>query len=210
MKLERCCSLAWFTALLLACRGDDRLKWTEDVLLQDGRTVTLTRYQEFKGPHYIGEPPTDSYYWFEFKHPDTGERVRWETKREPGTVALLIHGRQLFLLTRPRFGSGDRQFDCPNPPYLLYRYEAASWTRIELASIPFARVTSNMTFAASDRVELIRKSNNHLGIEVTARPMYQFKPWVMDFKGVKQTFGPINCSRMPDELIVDDRGRAKQ
>ena len=36
--------------LPLAACGNGGLKWTEDVLLPDGRTVTLTRYQEFKGP----------------------------------------------------------------------------------------------------------------------------------------------------------------
>lgn len=52
--------------LPLAACGDNSLNWTENVLLPDGRTVTLTRHQEFKGPHEPGQPPTTSAYWFEF------------------------------------------------------------------------------------------------------------------------------------------------
>lgn len=201
---------ALITALLIACNEDSSIRWTEDVLLQDGRTVTLTRYQEFKGQHYIGEPPTDSAYWFEFKHPDTGENIRWETQQEPGTVALLIQDHVLTLLTSPRFGRGLSSFNCPNPPYLLYRYEGGTWTRIDLALIPFKRVKSNMTFAASDRLALIKASNFRLGLETTARPEYQFKPWVMDFENVKQTFDPANCTRKLDYLVADESERRRE
>jgi hypothetical protein len=48
--------LASMAAVLLpsfaACATS--LKWTEGVKLPDGRIVTLTRYQEFRGPHELG------------------------------------------------------------------------------------------------------------------------------------------------------------
>lgn len=185
-------------------RDDSKLKWTEDVLLPDGRTVTLTRYQEFKGPGEIGQPPSESYYWFEFKHPDTGETVRWETKREPGSVTLFVHQQVVMLLTAPRFGSGMREFGCPNPPYLLYRYTDGKWSRVELASIPIKRLRSNMTYAAGDRVAAIKAGGGHLGVETTSSATDQFRPWIMDFTNVKQTFDPFNCVNESDNLLAND------
>ena len=189
-------------ALAGCMRGESTIKWTEDVLLPDGRTVTLKRYQEFKGPSEIGQPPSESYYWFEFKHPDTGETVRWETKREPGTVALFISLSVVFLLTKPNFGSGLEDFGCPNPPYLLYRYVSGKWERVDLSLIPVKRLRSNMTTAPGDRIGAIKAGSGHLGVGTTMDSKLQFKPWIMDFTDVKQTFDPSNCVQLRDYLIV--------
>ena len=189
-------------ALAGCMRGESTIKWTEDVLLPDGRTVTLKRYQEFKGPSEIGQPPSESYYWFEFKHPDTGEKVRWETKREPGTVALLVHQKSVMLLASPMFGSGMRDFGCPNPPYLLYQYASGKWEPIDLSSIPIKRLRSNMTYAAGDRLATIKAGNGHLSAATTSNARYENQPWVMDFSGVKQTFEQFNCVNALNNLLV--------
>jgi hypothetical protein len=53
-------ALLLLTISVNACGSDDSLTWTEDVLLPDGRTITLTRYEEFKGWAEPGHPPTGS------------------------------------------------------------------------------------------------------------------------------------------------------
>lgn len=215
MSAHRECALgdlAWrsfaalaITFLIAACSDRQSLKWKEDVLLPDGRTVTLTRYQEFKGPYEIGDTPTESYYWFEFVNPDTGEKVRWETKREPGTVALLIHDKVPLLLTRPAFGSGLRDLGCPDPPYLLYRYAAGKWEHIDLKAMPLPRLRSNMTYAVKERRKEIEASNHHLSADRTALSIYQYRPWILDFtKFEKQTFDPYNCNKRLNQLLADD------
>jgi hypothetical protein len=91
--------LLLLTTALSACnKSNAPLKWTEDVRLPDGRVVTLTRYQEFKGPHELGDTPSESDYWFEFKHPDTGEVVRWQSDRDLETLALMMDGKVPVLL----------------------------------------------------------------------------------------------------------------
>ena len=77
------------------------LDWTEDVLLPDGRVVTLKRHQEFRGPHQIGEPPSASAYWFEFINPDTGENTRWESKLAISTLVLMMHEKKTLSLNHP-------------------------------------------------------------------------------------------------------------
>lgn len=202
---KRIAAVLTLIVCVAGCMKDDtKLRWTEDVLLPDGRTVTLTRYQEFKGPGEIGQPPSESYYWFEFKHPDTGETVRWETKREPGSVTLFVHQQVAMLLAAPRFGSGLRDFGCPNPHYLLYRHVGGKWERVDLSSIQIKQLRSNMTYAAGDRIAAIKADGGHLGIETTSNATYQFRPWVMDFTNVKQTFDPFNCVSESDNLLVND------
>ena len=111
-----------------ACGRDDSLQWTEDVLLPDGRTITLTRYQEFKGNHEICDSPSVSKYWFEFTHPDVGESVRWEHERTHTTVYLMVHERVAYLLVMLNFG-GDTKFHCPSPPFLLYALFGHRWAQ---------------------------------------------------------------------------------
>ena len=206
--LKRLAAALLLSVLVSGCFNDDsKIKWTEDVLLADGRTVTLTRYQEFKGPREIGQPPTESYYWFEFKHPDTGEIVRWETKREPSTVALFIHNKEVMLVAAPRFGSGMEDFGCPNPPYLFYRYSSNRWERLDLSTIQLKRLRSNMTYSVGDRLAAIKDGNGKLDLGITSNATYQRRPWVVNFENVKQTFEPINCTRTSNMLIAADESK---
>lgn len=201
-----------FAVFVLACAGgwlqykdytNSRLKWTEDVLLPDGRIVTLTRYQEFKGPHKIGDTPTQSDYWFEFKHPDTGEIVRWHYGRHLGTVALLIDQATPYLLLSPRFGSSLSEFKCPNPPYLLFKYRAGAWQRVELKEIPVRRLRSNLSYAVREDRKQIAAQNYHRSLEQTQASEFNYRPWVMDFsRAAEQTFEPSNCFKKSDYLLV--------
>src|SRR5262245_41286285 len=118
---------------LAAC--DTSLKWTEDVKLPDGRIVTLTRYQEFRGPTELGQPPTESDYWLEFNNPDNGERVRWNGHRDLDTVALFIDEAMPLLLMTPGLGGAHRTYLCPDPLYLLYRYADGEWKQIPLVTL---------------------------------------------------------------------------
>jgi hypothetical protein len=195
--------VGFFCALVFAgltgC-SNKPLEWTEDVLLPDGRVVTLTRYQEFEGPHEIGDTPTESDYWFEFKHPDTGEIVRWESNRDLATLALLFDGETPLLLTRPNFGGVHRR-NCPNPPYLLFRYDAG-WHQVDLGTIAVRRIRVNVTASPKGRRELIRSSSNHLSVEKTQDSRHINRPYIINFDLMtKQTFGPENCGRTVNYLV---------
>lgn len=198
--------LVVFACLIsVACsNGGDSIKWTEDVLLPDGRVVTLTRYQEFKGPHEIGQPPTASDYWLEFKHPDTSELVRWQYGRDLGTVALMVSEGRPYLLVDPHFGSSRRDFNCPDPPYFLYRYENGSWERVDIKSIPVKKVSSNMSYTDEGDRNKIIKSNYRLTVAQTReRYVLTMQPWVMDFSNMpEQTFGHFNCAKQSNYLLV--------
>lgn len=189
--------------VISACSNGNRpLRWTEDVKLPDGRVVTLNRYQEFKGPHELGDTPTESDYWLEFKHPDTGETVRWESDRDLNPLALMIDRSTPILLVKPWFGSSMFRYKCPNPPYLLFRYESGRWLREDVAHIPIMRLRVNMTYSPKERRDLIRSSGHHLGVESTQDSQHNLRPYIIDFSSMtEQTFVPENCYRNRNYLI---------
>ena len=193
--------LLFLVSTLFACDAFNRpLKWVEDVRLPDGRIVTLTRYQEFKGPHELGQPPTESDYWFEFKHPDTGQLVRWESDRDLKTLALMMEGKVPVLLVSPNFGGVGRR-NCPNPPYLLFRFEDA-WKQVAIDQIPVKRLRVNMTFDPADSRKLIESSDYRLTAEQTSNSEVNYKPYIINFSLMeKQTFGIQNCGRLPNWLM---------
>lgn len=176
------------------------LKWTEDVRLPDGRVVTLTRYQEFKGPHELGETPTESDYWFEFKHPDTGQIVRWQSDRDLATLALMMDGAAPVLLVTPHFGDSMLRYKCPNPPYLLYRFEG-NWKPVPIDRIPVKRLRVNMTESPKYQ-KAIKESGFHLTADQTSNSEHNYRPYIIDFSMMtQQTFKTENCGRTLDLLI---------
>jgi hypothetical protein len=177
--------------LLLTACGDDRdLAWTEDVLLPDGRTVTLTRHQELKGPHELFQPATPSDYWFEFTNPDTGQTVRWESDQDLATRSLAINDKVPELLIAP-VSSGIFKYQCPDPPYLAFQFVDGKWTAVPLTRIAHKRVSQNMTYLFADTEPALTEHRYHLtaaDIEHTLPAEYRGK--VIDLTSLSdQRFG---------------------
>lgn len=190
-----------------ACRyHDTSLKWTEEVRLSEGRVVILTRYQEFKGPHELTQTPSVSDYWFEFKHPDSGKLVRWQSDRDLATLVLLVEKGGTYLLTRPHFGSSMKRYGCPSPPYLLFRLQADdSWAQVPITDIPIKNVRVNMTFNPDSARARIKASGYRLLSSDTSNSEFNDRPFIINFSLMKeQTFALSNCSRTDDrDYLVD-------
>jgi hypothetical protein len=189
---------------ITACSRGDSLKWTEEVLLPDGRTVTLKRYQEFKGNHEIGDTASVSNYWFEFMHPNTGEKVRWENDRTHTTAFLFMHEKVAHLLVKLNFG-GYEKFDCPDPSFLLYAYREGYWRRSPLEAIPIKKFRPNMTSHPKQNRDVIVNRSLHLSAaESGADRVYGTEVWRINFEALKQqTFGKQNCTLQKGVGIVD-------
>ncbi len=177
-----------------------RIRWTEDVRLPDGRVVKLTRHQEFKGPHGFGESPTGSDYWFEFTHPTTDAVIRWNGNRDLGTVALMMQGDVPTLLLIPQYG-GEFRYNCPDPSYLLFRYEKGVWQRMALSDVPFKRLRSNMTTFPGGRTATSNRAKGHLTADQT---LGDFSSQEIDFHRMsEQVFDrPRACYKRPNYLLV--------
>ena len=147
---------------LTACSKPNSISWKEDVQLQDGRVITVDRYAELSGRTELTGQPTapPTYYTIKFKHPDTGEDVLWEgfarvNKEEaklpngqmshPHVVAktIMIKNKKLYLLGMP-FPT-QYEYNCPNPPYILFEWSNSSWTQVPLEDIPYRQFFFNLT-----------------------------------------------------------------
>jgi hypothetical protein len=188
--------LLWWTALLSACGKSDELTWTEDVKLPDGRVVTLTRWVEFKGAYAMGDTPNESKHRLEFKHPDTGEIVKWENSKEMGmlnTVALMLDKGSPNILSVPSLGDDSHKFNCPNPPYLLYEYANGQWQAKPLGRIPDKLIRANLTTHIKEKSEEIERKKRHLTAAQTS-DSYTYSdvkrvPYIINFEGMPaQTF----------------------
>ena len=203
-------SLQWpaLVMLVLVLAGcGDRLKWTEDVLLPDGRTVTLTRLQEFNGPPgQPFQPPSASYYRFEFVNPDTGEKVRWENNRDLATVALSINTKVPELLTTPQFGGGER-YRCPDPPYLAFQYVGGEWVRVSLGNLALKVLRPNMTMWNVRKIRpYIEVNGHHLTTQqIQAKISDSVRGKLIDLTGLeRQTFDNFNRCSPPFNFMTRD------
>jgi hypothetical protein len=196
MKTHRAIAAGLLCSMLLAACGSSDLTWTEDVKLPDGRVITLKRWVEFKGgSSHLGDPSTESRQSLEFKHPDTGEIVKWRNQMPQGpfridlsssvpasfdtgpdnmapgtlnTIALWLEQGKPRLLAKPMYGGDFSRFYCPNPPYLLYEYSAGQWRNRPLAEIGIKRVRANLTASPINSREDIELNKRHLTAAQTA------------------------------------------
>jgi hypothetical protein len=211
------CSLALAAfALIAACSArDNELKWTEDVQLQDGRVIKIHRHSVFRGPReaFTQKGANVSWYAIEFEHPATKEKVRWESKMFVGSdevvkaaeekreimpslilFAILAKDSDLFVLVQPH--SSYTVLGCPDPPYLLYRWQDGRWRLTALDQIPHRKFAINVSLDDDRMRERIRQSKHHLGTDVTATQTSYGQLFVLDFsKMTKQTAALSNCER---------------
>jgi hypothetical protein len=176
---------------------DKSLTWKEEVKQPDGRVIILTREQEFRDRHYdVGDQK------FEFTHPRTGEYIRWYGHRHLMLVALFTIETDTYLVALPTWGSSAHFLNCPNPPYLLYRYRD-TWGHIPLREIPVQEFRPNVLTHVWLHIDEIKKSkwNAPIPQKVLQIQTYNREPWLIDIGLMKeQTFGK-NCGRQSDMLI---------
>lgn len=204
MRSALACALLVFAATTAACSDNAELDWREDVRLPDGRIITLTRHQEFRGAYTIGDTPSVSDYWFEFTHPTSGQKIKWQSDRYLSTVALMMGNDEPFLLVTPNF-SGVFKYDCPDPAYLLFHYRNGHWIRVPLEAVPVKRLRANMTINAKDHRDQIRRQGLKLSAQDTERTVGAFRGQYIDFGLMKQqTFERASCDRAQNYLRSKD------
>lgn len=206
MRRSMMMSVPLFTVLLASCT--DRLAWTEDVRLPDGRNIRLERQAEFEGPSQ-----TESMQRIAFTNPVTKTEVVWEARGIERRVALIAvwidHARPTLLVT-PLYASDHWQFGCPNPPYLGYQHVAGDWRGVPLSSLPDMTIRSNVTGRPAAEPERIVASGRYLAASQTAASVFFVDgvrpvPYVIHLgPQVVQTQQEANCDRELDYLVKEE------
>lgn len=149
------------------------LKWTEDVVLPDGRVVSLKRIQHFDDQGFVDA------HSFEFEHPQTKQLVKWQSdvalytpalaqaatwqKRSSSgffrLVALFMVQDVPHILVKPTFGGHDEHAGCPYPSMFIYRYVGTTWQQIPYAQSPVREINNNTTMDPKQDRDYISANN---------------------------------------------------
>lgn len=214
---------------LVACDRASELTWKEDVRLQDGRVITVSRRSEFKAPHEIGQRPGESHMWLEFEHPITKEVVRFDSKLRGDSEEMVAAGAKAdgdpSLMHRPYAlmarqsdlyvvtwldANIDHFFGCPDPPFLLYRWQQGRWERRPLEEIPYRRFAPNLTVDVESERQKIEASGRHLKAGEIVFSEVGYGPVEFDFTGMtQQTFDlPPKCASCTVTVKLGQRADA--
>ncbi len=174
------------------------LRWREEVKLPDGRVLVVSRSQEFRGASVPFSPSTESDYWLEFAHPETGETVRYEGSRYLQTILLALDKGTPYLVLAPQF-TGFERMSCPDPPYQLFRYQRGHWQWASLDELPIQKFRSNMTRTPEKWRSQLERRDETLKLSVT-------QALTLD-TGANESSRPyvIDLSNAPKQTLFDGR-----
>lgn len=138
--------LLWLIAATSGCAGtgfgfDQR--WREEVVLHDGRTIIVDRSQSRGGRHEIGQRPPVHKHTIRFQMPDTRETITWSSeygedlgRTNFNLLAVHVLGRTPYLVVEPNLCLSFNKWGRPNPPYVIFKWEAGQWQRIAITELP--------------------------------------------------------------------------
>lgn len=145
-----------------ACSGSKN--WKEEVLLHDGNKIIVDRSVEYGGRHEIGQSPPFKEQTLTFALPNTTERIMWkdEYSDDVGSsnfnpMLLEAFGGTAYVLSSPVNSQSYSKWGCPNPPYVLFKYQNKGWKRIPLNELPTEIKLPNLVISSPD--DVAKKAN---------------------------------------------------
>lgn len=157
--VRRLATLAWVVGLsacmVMPSSGAD--SWKEEVILQDGSPLIVTRTVERGGRHEFGQIPPIREQSVSFVHPQTGERIVWEDKPTPDIkganflpMLVNIDKGVTYLVAYPMGCLAYNKWGRPNPPYVVFRHEGGRWQTTPMTDLPASLNTPNLIFSSPD------------------------------------------------------------
>lgn len=124
----------------------ETLEWREEVVLQDGGSLVVSRRMQLvPGTPFQTMPGAQR---LSFVNPTTQKPVVWEN---PGKIGSRVYLKMLnldsgrpYLVSIAQSGTDHDALGCPTPPYVVFRYDTGSWTRVPLAELPHRFVRMNL------------------------------------------------------------------
>lgn len=140
-------------------------EWSEEALLQDGRTIKVDRevYWMFhlisgdEASLRVMESDPDR-YGIKFKNPDTGETIKWEGEEGFSPVLLDIVDKVPYLVVQgPDAQAYYQQYVCPEVPYIFLKYErgffSGKWASILPKQFPGPSKLGNLSPTSPSDIE---------------------------------------------------------
>jgi hypothetical protein len=125
--------------------------WQQEVRLHDGRMLVVERASlSGEGPGAVphvpkgGDSNNDESTELAFVHPDTAETIRWILPKGTVPHMLDVDGPAVFLVLAPSSIADYNQWQCPNPPWVVYRHLSGIWMRVPIGDLPERFETPNL------------------------------------------------------------------
>ena len=121
MRIARTLYLTLYLFSFNALAGT--VNWRQEVQLQDGRIVIVDRVSKQTGNLFPANTVIEYEQEISFVHPDTKVRIGWTLPKGSGGVMLDFEGTTPYLVLRTQSVADYNNWGCPNPPWLVFRYE---------------------------------------------------------------------------------------
>ena len=156
---------------MVACAGVSSLDgsttaWKEEVQLHDGQKIIVKRIVVRGGRHEIGQKSNSIYESLTFNLLASNKTIKWEDKKTEDIgnsnfrpLLLDIVDNTPYLVTNPMGCLSYNKWGRPNPPYIIFKYEADSWKRITVQELPIQLSTPNLIVNSADTVAAKADSN---------------------------------------------------
>jgi hypothetical protein len=121
---------------LSAYSGEKTVHWKQEVQLQDGRVIIMDRTSVQTGkiiPENVSMEKSQS---ITFVNPDTNEKVAWDIPKGLLPYALDFDDKTPYLVLTSYTVADYNNWNCPSPPYLIYRYQDHGWNSIPIEQLP--------------------------------------------------------------------------
>lgn len=197
--------------------GDNYTHWYEEAMQDDGGIVLVKKLERAQGGGWFaGEPGVNTYGYrspiVEFEDPRTGETIRWdpvgslfekvqtikwkERAYQLLPYALHFHENVPYMFATFYPSAAYRDWGCPIPPYIIWRWEGDHWQRIYMEDLPVQFKRRNLLPSAY--AEIYRNGDHRRvfetpGITVTAEEVAQWVnsvTWQVEQKG-DSYIGPV-------------------
>ncbi len=147
---------ATLASAVSACSGDS---WKEEVLLHDGQKIIVERSVERGGRREIGQQGSYINQTLSFQMPGSGKKVQWldELSTDLGNSSFLPMALDIvkgapYLVVNPMGCLSYNKWGRPNPPYVVFKHDGATWQRVGLELLPLEIRTPNLVFSDPDNV----------------------------------------------------------
>ena len=167
MKNKYICLILFFFFSISCANAFDFFgdSWKEDVVLQDGRHLVVSRHQSYGGDaHEIGQPSPVQSQRIEFKDPVSDETIKWDDITPKGMVhadldVVAIHYAEgvPYIVAVPHLCDAFSYWHEPNPPYVIYKLVKSNWKVVDIEDFPYKLTNINVLLG---RVPLETGSNN--------------------------------------------------
>lgn len=132
-----------------ACGSGGRtIHWKQEVKLEDGRMLVVERKSKQTKIILPENTVIEHEKALAFIHPDTGERIQWILPKGTGAWMLDFDSGYPYLVLRTSSVADYNTWECPNPPWLAFRYESGQWQRIKQEHLPVRFMKPNLLHGA--------------------------------------------------------------